>query len=99
MSCCIPQTLVVQNRFTRIQREICLGHQARLMLHGRLEQIHLFVSELLDPRPKGRGLHSTLAQLPQLSGYFNRNLLILNNPKKKVVTTNYVLKTSLEDSI
>ena len=66
MSCCIPQPLVVQNRFTRIQREICLGHQARLMLHGRLEQIHLFVSELLDPRPKGRGLHSTLAQAEDL---------------------------------
>ncbi len=29
-----------------------------------------------------------LAQLPQLSGYFDRNLLILRNPKKKVVTTN-----------
>jgi len=31
-----------------------------------------------------------LAQLPQLWGYFNRNLLILHNPNKKVVTTNYV---------
>ena len=42
---------------------------------------------------------SYLAQLPQLSGYFDRNLLILHNPEKKVVTTNYVLQTSLEDSI
>jgi hypothetical protein len=33
----------------------------------------------------------TLAQLPQLTRYFDRNLLILHNPKKKVVTTNYVL--------
>ena len=40
-----------------------------------------------------------LTQLPQLSGYFNRNLLILHNPKKKVVTTNYVLQTSVVDSI
>jgi hypothetical protein len=40
-----------------------------------------------------------LAQLPQLMGYFDRNLLILHNPKKKVVTTNYVLQTSVVDSI
>jgi len=40
-----------------------------------------------------------LTQLPQLSGYFGRNLLILRNPKEKVVTTNYVLQTSLVDSI
>jgi len=40
-----------------------------------------------------------LAQLPQLSGYFDRNLLILHNPKEKVVTTNYVLQTSLVDPI
>jgi hypothetical protein len=32
-----------------------------------------------------------LTQLPQLTGYFDRNLLILHKPKKKVVTTNYVL--------
>jgi hypothetical protein len=40
-----------------------------------------------------------LAQLPQLKGYFDRNLLILRNPKKKVVTTNYALQTFWVDSI
>jgi hypothetical protein len=39
-----------------------------------------------------------LTQLPQLSRYFDRKLLILLNPKKKVVTTNYVSQTSLVDS-
>jgi hypothetical protein len=44
------------------------------------------------------GATGPLAQLPQLSGYFGRNLLILRNPKEKVVTTNYVLRTSSVDS-
>ena len=35
--------------------------------------------------------YNRLTQLPQLTRYFDRNLLILHNPKKKVVTTNYVL--------
>jgi hypothetical protein len=44
-------------------------------------------------------LAKALAQLPQLLGYFRGKLLILLTPKKKVVTTNYVLRTSLVDSI
>jgi len=41
--------------------------------------------------PEGiSSMRLTLAQLPQLWGYFDRKLLILHNPKKKVVTTNYV---------
>ena len=52
----------MQRRFMRIQREIYLRRCAHFMFNWRLEQIHLFVSELLDPRPKGRGLHSTLSQ-------------------------------------
>ena len=38
--------------------------------------------------------YQRLAQLPQLLGYFDRNLLILLNPKKKVVTTNYFILIS-----
>jgi len=44
-------------------------------------------------------LPAYLAQLPQLLGYFCCNLLILHNPKKICVTTNYVLLASLGDGI
>jgi hypothetical protein len=41
----------------------------------------------------------SLAQLPQLLGYFYRNLLILLNLKEICVTTNYALQISGADAI
>jgi hypothetical protein len=52
----------------------------------------VYLKELLDELKLSQyRLARELAQLPQLTRYFYRNLLILHNPKKKVVTTNYVL--------
>jgi len=48
------------------------------------------------PPPEFEG---DLTQLPQLMGYFFCNLLILHNPNKNCVTTNYVLLTSLVGGI
>ena len=65
-----------------------------LIVDDNLGLAHILKIMLEEERHEVR-----LAQLPQLSGYFNHNLLILHNPKKKVVTTNYVLQTSWGDLI